>query len=114
MNARLSARFLGRRGKIFAQQLKTDVGSLAYLLKASSQEIVMFSAATNRSARIAGAVSGIAVMSWVSAAMASQGPGGGMGTASNFIQVAMAALVYGLSALVVGAGLIGALRKHQA
>jgi hypothetical protein len=46
------------------------------------------------------------------AALASQGPGGGPGTASSFTQLAMAILVYGTSALVVGSGLIGALRKH--
>jgi hypothetical protein len=45
-------------------------------------------------------------------AQASQGPGGGPGTASSFTQLAMAILVYGTSALVVGSGLIGALRKH--
>jgi hypothetical protein len=45
-------------------------------------------------------------------AFASQGPGGGMGTASNFTQGAMAVLVYGASALIVGAGLIGALRRR--
>jgi hypothetical protein len=45
-------------------------------------------------------------------ALASQGPGGGMGTASNFTQVTMAVLVYGVAALIVGAGLIGALRRR--
>jgi hypothetical protein len=45
-------------------------------------------------------------------AFASQGPGGGMGTAGNFTQAAMAVLVYGASALIVGAGLIGALRRR--
>jgi hypothetical protein len=45
-------------------------------------------------------------------ALASQGPGSGMGTAGNFTQIAMAILVYGTSALIVGAGLIGALRRH--
>jgi hypothetical protein len=44
------------------------------------------------------------------AATASQGPGGGPGTASSFTQLAMAVIVYGGSALVVGAGLIGAVR----
>jgi len=44
------------------------------------------------------------------AALASQGPGGGMGTASHLTQMAMAILVYGISAVVVGAGLIGAVR----
>jgi hypothetical protein len=46
-------------------------------------------------------------------ALASQGPGGGMGTASNLTQVAMAILVYGASALIVGTGLIGALRGDE-
>ena len=45
-------------------------------------------------------------------AVASQGPGGGMGAAGNFTQVTMAVLVYGISALIVGAGLIGALRRR--
>jgi hypothetical protein len=45
-------------------------------------------------------------------ALASQGPGGGMGTAGSFTQIAMAVLVYGASALIVGAGLIGALRRR--
>jgi hypothetical protein len=35
-----------------------------------------------------------------------------MGTASNLTQVAMAILVYGTAALIVGAGLIGALRRR--
>ena len=35
-----------------------------------------------------------------------------MGTAGHFLQLAMAVLVYGISALVVGAGLIGAIRRH--
>ncbi|MEA2921842.1 MAG: hypothetical protein QOF07_1805 [Bradyrhizobium sp.] len=42
------------------------------------------------------------------AAFASQGPGAGPGTASSFTRLAMAIIVYGASALVVGAGLIGA------
>jgi hypothetical protein len=45
-------------------------------------------------------------------AFASQGPGGGMGTASSLTQLTMAVLVYGASALIVGAGLIGALRRR--
>jgi hypothetical protein len=49
---------------------------------------------------------------WADAAFASQGPGGGLGTASSFTQLAMAILVYGASALIVGAGLIGAARRH--
>jgi hypothetical protein len=54
----------------------------------------------------------IAVAALLSAsAFASQGPGGGMGAASNFTQIAMAVLVYGAAALIVGVGLIGALRR---
>ena len=49
---------------------------------------------------------------WANAAFASQGPGGGPGTASSFTQLAMAIIVYGTSALVVGIGLIGAARRR--
>lgn len=56
------------------------------------------------------AISTVAYSSWPDAALASQGPGGGMGTASPLTQLAMAILVYGTSAIVVGAGLIGAVR----
>ena len=60
--------------------------------------------------RTALAAAAIVTVIWNSAALASQGPGGGMGTAGHLTQVAMAILVYGASALVVGAGLIGAAR----
>jgi hypothetical protein len=49
---------------------------------------------------------------WSSAALASQGPGGGMGTASHLTQTVMAVLVYGMSAIIVGAGLIGVMRRR--
>ena len=58
------------------------------------------------------ATSGFAALLWTTAAFASQGPGGGPGAASPFTQLAMAILVYGASALVVGAGLIGAARRR--
>jgi hypothetical protein len=45
-------------------------------------------------------------------AFAAQGPGTGAGTASGLTQTAMTIIVYGTSALVVSAGLIGALRKQ--
>jgi hypothetical protein len=48
-----------------------------------------------------------------SAAFASQGPGGGPGTASSFSQLVMAIFVYGTSALLVGAGLIGAALRRR-
>ena len=46
------------------------------------------------------------------AAFAAQGPGRGTGTASHFTQMTMAVLVYGVVAIVVCAGLIGAARKR--
>jgi hypothetical protein len=52
----------------------------------------------------------VAAVAWTDQAFASQGPGGGMGTASPLTQLAMAIIVYGASAIVVGAGLIGAVR----
>ena len=42
--------------------------------------------------------------------LAAQGPGTGAGTASSLTQIAMAVIVYGMSALVIAAGLIGAVR----
>jgi hypothetical protein len=50
----------------------------------------------------------------IEAAFAAQGPGTGAGTASSLTQLAMAVIVYGMSALVVVAGLIGAARGRQA
>jgi hypothetical protein len=90
---------------------QTGVSLLAYLLNAPSQEIVMVSA-SNAKARCIGAASFISALSCAGTSLASQGPGTSMGTASPFTQLAMAVLVYGLSALVVGAGLIGAVRRH--
>jgi cytochrome c oxidase assembly factor CtaG len=58
------------------------------------------------------ATSIVAAALWSSAALASQGPGGGMGTASPLTQTAMAVLVYGLVTIIVGAGLIGAVRRR--
>jgi hypothetical protein len=59
------------------------------------------------------AASIVAGLAGADAAFASQGPGGGPGTASGFTQLAMAILVYGTSALVVGAGLIGMARQRS-
>jgi hypothetical protein len=59
------------------------------------------------------ATSTVVASLWTATAFASQGPGGGPGTAGSFIQLAMAILVYGTSALVVGAGLIGAVRRRS-
>ena len=54
----------------------------------------------------------VASLLCANAALASQGPGGGPGTAGSFTQLAMAIIVYGASALVVGAGLIGMARRR--
>jgi hypothetical protein len=80
----------------------------------SSQEIVMASYfITHRLSRVAFAASSVvAGLLWANAALASQGPGAGPGTASSFTQLTMAIIVYGTSALVVGAGLIGAARRR--
>jgi hypothetical protein len=80
----------------------------------SSQEIVMASSRTrHRISRGVRATAATAIsLLWANAALASQGPGGGPGTASGFTQLAMAILVYGASALVVGAGLIGMARRR--
>lgn len=70
------------------------------------------SSATRWIARGIGGASSLAAQCWTGAALASQGPGASMGTASHFTQLAMAVLVYGTAALVICAGLIGAIRRH--
>jgi hypothetical protein len=78
----------------------------------ASQEIVMASSRTRLLSQLAFASAVVTALS-ASAALASQGPGGGPGTASGFTQLAMAILVYGVSAAVVAAGLIGAARQRS-
>ncbi|HEY0332029.1 MAG TPA: hypothetical protein VGC77_23375 [Rhodopseudomonas sp.] len=46
------------------------------------------------------------------AAVASQGPGAGPGTAAPLTQLAMAVVVYGLSAGLIAAALIGLTRRR--
>ena len=58
------------------------------------------------------AVASTAALLSANATLASQGPGGGPGAASGFTQLAMAIIVYGTSALVVGAGLVVAVRQR--
>ena len=65
---------------------------------------------TSRAAPVVTSITAAAL--WSSAALASQGPGAGMGTASPLTQTVMAVLVYGMSAIIVGAGLIGAVRRR--
>ena len=97
---------------IFAHLRKTGVDYCRIFCSFFFQEIVMTSSCIRSSiSRAAMAAAFVAGVSWANSALASQGPGGGMGTASHLTQVAMANLVYGASALVVGAGLIGATRR---
>lgn len=73
----------------------------------------MASSRTARIPQLALAVASAVLTSlWAGAALASQGPGGGPGTASGFTQLAMAIIVYGASAVVVGTGLFGAMRRR--
>ena len=65
-----------------------------------------------RIAHSACAISSLSALTAAGAALAAQGPGTGPGTASAFTQLTMAVLVYGAAALVICAGLIGALRRH--
>ena len=54
-----------------------------------------------------------AIMTNPIAALASQGPGAGPGTAGHLTQLAMAIVIYGGCALIVAAGLIGGLRTQR-
>jgi hypothetical protein len=78
----------------------------------SSWEIVMSRENSRISRAAVAAVCAGAMLLPAASALASQGPGGGMGTAGSLTQIAMAVIVYGASALIVGAGLIGALRRR--
>ncbi|QPF87934.1 hypothetical protein IC762_01715 [Bradyrhizobium genosp. L] len=55
---------------------------------------------------------GVAAILFANSAGASQGPGGGMGTASHLTQTLMALAVYGTSGLIIAVGLIGAARRR--
>jgi hypothetical protein len=118
MNAAGAKRF-PRRIKNFSPDIfKPDyVDCVSSAASCSSQEIVMSSSRKRhwiKKRRISyaaiAAAPATASLLWANAAFASQGPGGGPGTASGFTQLVMAIVVWGTSALVVGAGLIGAVR----
>jgi hypothetical protein len=92
---------------------KTGIACRPYLLPKSTQEIAMTLSRTRRIQPLASAIASTVLTSlWAGAAFASQGPGGGPGTATSFTQLAMAIIVYGASALVVCTGLIGAVRRR--
>ena len=71
-------------------------------------------AVNGRLSRAAFAAVTTASLAFAEAALAAQGPGTGAGAASSLTQFAMAVIVYGTSALVVAAGLVGAARGRQA
>src|SRR3977135_2252217 len=117
MNANPGNRFPPRTTTFFREQFQNryrlpSVSSERF----RSQEIVMTSSRRMASSRKLARRShapfaapfAAACLSWANAAFASQGPGGGPGSASSFTQLAMAIIVYGTSALVVGIGLLGA------
>lgn len=62
---------------------------------------------------MAAILSGLVTALCAGGAFASQGPGAGPGTASRFTQQAMAIIVYGTSALVIGTGLAGMARRRR-
>ena len=101
---------IARAGSRFALKISKPApsSSVASAIKLS-REIVMARKNSSISWAIAAAC---AVLLPPASTFASQGPGGGMGTASNFTQIAMAVIVYGGSVLIVGTGLIGALRRR--
>jgi hypothetical protein len=114
MNARGANRFPFAPHHFHRTFFKTGIGCRPYLLEiSSSQEIVMtsFRIRFRMSRSACATLSAATGLLWVGAALASQGPGGGPGTAGGFTQLAMAIIVYGTAALVVGAGLIGAARR---
>jgi hypothetical protein len=97
----------------FSPRAKPGVDWRRIFDSAFCMEISMTSFRTRTAvSRAAPAVTSIAALLWSSAALASQGPGGGMGTASPLTQTVMAVLVYGVSAIIVGAGLIVAVRRR--
>ena len=112
MNVR-AAEMNANRARRFRLAMK-DFKTAAVVVRISDnkppREVVM-SGKKSRIVRFATAAACAALLA-AGSAFASQGPGAGPGTASAFTQLAMAILVYGASALIVGAGLIGALRRR--
>ena len=98
-----------------SRDIKTGVGCDPYLLLTLTREMVMASRKKwGWRSPFALSLMPAAAVLCASAALGSQGPGTGPGTASPFTQLVMTIIVYGTSALVVGAGLIGAAGRHRA
>ena len=97
-------------GEHFTLTLQTVARRVRNFVNQSSREIVMSQKNSRNSYAAAAAACAVALSA--GSAFASQGPGGGMGSASRLTQLAMAVVVYGAAALIVGTGLIGALRRR--
>jgi len=91
--------------------MRTSRQRRTYLLAERMQEMVMTQFQALLISRLAIAAS---ILVSAGSALAAQGPGVESGTASQTTQLVMAILVYGASAAIIGAGLIGALRGHCA
>jgi hypothetical protein len=66
-----------------------------------------------RRSRHSAAAALLMTLTSVSTAIASQGPGAGPGAASPLMQLVMAIVVYGTTALLLAAALIGSLRRRS-
>jgi hypothetical protein len=96
------------RPRNISRATKTSRQRRTYLLVERTREMVM----AFHGLRLARLAIMASVALGASSALAAQGPGVEAGSASPMTQLVMAVLVYGASALVVGAGLIGALRGN--
>ncbi len=90
--------------------MQSDMGDHLTSVAHAAEQVPVSSSGTGR--RL-GYLALVAPATWLVSgiAAASQGPGTGAGTAGPLTQLAMAIIVYGASALVIGAGLIRTLRK---
>jgi hypothetical protein len=113
-------KFLNTRATFLAPP-KTSRQRRTYLLVERLREMVMASFLARSLAIFLARFHGLRISRFAiaasfalsaSSALAAQGPGVETGAASPLTQLVMAILVYGASALIVGAGLIGALRGH--
>ena len=95
------------RRRNIARADKTSRQRRTYLLVERMQEMAMPNLSGSRITRLVIAAS---LALGASSALAAQGPGVEAGAASPLTQFVMTILVYGASAAIVGAGLIGALR----
>jgi hypothetical protein len=98
--------------KISTPLFKTDVSSRRISWKASHPHSVQAAVMTSfGKLNWICLLFGVALSS-ATGAFAAQGPGASQGTADHIIQLAMAVLVYDGAALVVGAGLVDAVRRR--